>query len=216
MRKDWFNMTREERLRALKDAAQAGQTITTMALNFDTSRGAISGALQRAGITLGRPPQSQSYKAVKSRQYREKKAGVVTTTFNAIARNPEKTKAREAKEARQRAATTEAAERAATKDQKPWEPLPGSRPRPMEELHLSRECNWPLWADNGVDENNQAVPDTQPHIFCGEPCVDRDYPYCKAHLRAAFVVLPPLLKPYEVTNEESAGNERDDVRQAAE
>lgn len=203
-------MTRAERLTALKLRSEAGDTIDAMANLFRTSRGAISGALSRNGLkTQNRQPAGLVY------------ALRAPTTFNNIARNPDKTKAREAKEARQRAAEAAEEEQAQAKAQPAWAALPGSRPRPLGEIRLVAECTWPLWCDNGVDEANQPRPDTEPHVFCGEPCIDRAYPYCKPHLRKAFKVLPPLLKPYGDDDgketeplPDAAGAEREELQTA--
>ena len=183
MYKDWNLMTREERLTVLKQRTEAGDTVRAMAARFRTSPGSISGALKRNGL------QTRNKQPIGLQR--------IAAGFNAVVKNPEKTKAREAKEARQRAKEVPDEDLFALKAHPSWIALPGSRPRPMEDLHLSRDCTWPLWTDNGCDENNDAIPDTEPHVFCGEPCADRAYPYCKAHLRMAFVVLPKLEKPYD-------------------
>jgi hypothetical protein len=215
MRKSWEAMTREERLSSLRSGSEAGQTITEMALRYSTSRGAISGALQRAGISVdkrqGRPALTKEELLERRRLRREKEnrdnRRVVTTAFNMFARNPDKTRARADKEARQRAIEGAQEERAAVAKLGRWEPLPGSTPRPLGGLHMKRDCTWPLWTDNGLDENNEAVPDTDPHVFCGEPCPDRNYPYCKTHMRMAFRVMPVLSHPYEEAHEETEERE---------
>lgn len=190
MHKDWYQMTPDERLNVLRQRTAIGDSITLIALRYSTSRGAISGALARAGITTGRP-QGRNLETGSSKPKPRPKS-----TFNDFERNPAKKKALEAKNEKKREAENAKDEQQRVSSLPAWLPVTEQPPRALADLHATRECTWPLWPNGKLAEDLKTrLPEEDPKVYCGGPCIDRDRAYCKVHLRMAYKVLPVLKMP---------------------
>ncbi len=160
-------MTREARLKALNAGVAECATLDGLAQQYDTTRGTISGALHRAGLSLAKP-LSTLPKTVQRREAKHRRMGF----------NSERAPPREKRKPSNHLVAVPVEDKKEVKKLPAWEPLVGSRPRHLEHLDTATECCWPCWDS-----------DNEPRIYCGE-IREPSSRYCPTHALMAFDKLP--------------------------
>lgn len=148
---EWDALTREEKGALIKPLIELhGLTYSAIAKQIGVSRVAIAGAAHRNGLESPYSPGANGKKGQRRLKTSEPKSRIAPTQPIAppdafIDRTPIKPKA--------------------------WEPLPGTTPKPLEDLG-HHDCKWPIGHDH-------------PLSFCGQPAAP-DKIYCDAHAALAY------------------------------
>lgn len=162
----WPDLSITDKTALLVPLCETGKTAAQIATEVGASRSAVIAFCYRNGIQLLAPKNGRPVGSPNKPKFNRFVVG--------------KTREERLQEAAAARQLTETVSR-----QEKWKPLPGSDPRPLHAVNTPFECSWPLWAT-----------DAEPKLFCGERCADRDYPYCKSHIRMALHTMPTLRKPY--------------------
>lgn len=168
-RPDWTNLTKDERVEAIKPLAQRGLSAAKIAENFrNVSRNAIIGYCTRHSISLrnaARTPRcSRKAKNISS------KAPARTADLTVLPGSEPRLAYVEETTAIEKPAPDIVALVSISKT-RAFEPIAGIEPVRLENLGANR-CHWPVNGLQGIEP-----------IFCGGLAPDT---YCKSHERLAY------------------------------